>query len=243
LTPGDGTHIGAAWTPDGKFITYGSTRGDKFGIYRIRADSSGPPEMLASTESQPLPYSWTPDDKTLVYRQADQGKVQIWLLSPSVSGGDGKPRRFHPESTSVEDQPQVSPDGKWLAYTSDQSGRYEIYVSPFPGPGGKFPVSTQGGRLPVWSRSSRELFYVELNPRRMMAVAVAPGASFQAGRPQPLFIIRNDSGGAGYDVSPDGKRFLVGRPAETAAGSAPETTFITVTDWFTDLLRRVPVKR
>ena len=95
----------------------------------------------------------------------------------------------------------------------------------------------------MWSRNGGELFYAELNPRRVMAVAIAPGPSFQAGRPQPLFNIRSDSGSAGFDVSPDGKRFLVRRPQENATGSAPQSTFMILTDWFTDLLRRVPVKR
>jgi serine/threonine-protein kinase len=239
LTSSESSDNSPAWSPDGKYITFRSSRGDKSGIYRIPADSSGPPEMLASTESQAIAHCWTPDGKTLVYSQADQGKVQIWVLSPSATGGDGKPRRFRPEATSQEDQPQISPDGKSLAYISDQSGRWEIYVSPFPGPGGKFPVSTQGGRLPVWSHNGRELFYAELNPRRVMAVEIGSGPSFQAGRPQPLFIIRNDSGGAGFGVSPDGKKFLVRRPQENATGS----TFMIVTDWFTELLRRVPVKR
>jgi serine/threonine-protein kinase len=229
------------WAPDGRSVTFASEQSGKHGIYRIPTDSSGPPEPLLETESLPIPYSWTPDGKTLAYYQLGQGKQLIWLLTSPANGGDAKPRRFHPEAQFSEEQPKISPDGKWLAYISDQSGRYEVYVSPFPGPGGRVQISTDGGRLPVWSRNGRELFYVELNPRRLMAVEILAGPSFQTRRPQQLFTIRNDSGSVSLDVAPDGQRFLVTRPPESTTGS-PETTFVIVTDWFEELKRLVPTK-
>ena len=113
----------------------------------------------------------------------------------------------------------------------------------FPGPGGKFQVSTQGGRLPKWSLNGRELFYVELNPRRLMSAEIITQPSFQSGNTQPLFTIR-DKGDVYYDVAPDGKRFLVLMPPQGAAAAASaQTTFIVVTNWFDELARRVSSKK
>lgn len=229
------------WTPDGRSITFGSSNEANFGIYRVPADSSRQPELLLATDSISYPHSWSSDGKTLAYYQFEQTKDQIFLLHVLSDGKASQPSRFHPDSTSAELQPVVSPDGKWLAYTSDQSGTYEIYVSPISGPGGKFRVSTKGGRLPKWSRNGRELFYVELNPRRLMAADISPQPSFQCSAPRPLFIIRNDNGPAYYDVAPDGKRFLVLTP-QPGPGAAPPTTFATVTGWFEELSRLAPPK-
>jgi serine/threonine-protein kinase len=242
LTPltSNGDDYAPIFSPDGRWVVFGSDRGGKHGIYRIAVDSSSQPELLLITDQRATPWSLTPDGKTLLYYTIPHNT--IWCVALPAAGGDGKPRRFHPESTAQETQPQLSPDGKWLAYTSGQSGRYEIYVSPFPGPGGNFRVSTQGGRLPFWSHNGHELFYVELNPRRLMSVEIVPGAAFHAGPPQPLFTIREDAASVAIDITSDGKRFLITTPLEgTAAGGAPN--FVFVTDWFTDLLRRAPVKR
>ena len=244
LTSGEGDHH-PIWSPDGRSITFASNRGGKFGIFRVPVDSSTQPEVLLSTESISYPYSWTPDGKTLAYYQFEHDKGQIFLLPVSgAGGGDAKPSRFHPGATSSELQPLVSPDGKWLAYTSDQSGRFEIYVSSFPGSGGMFQVSTQGGRPFRWSPNGRELSYVEPNPRRLMVAEISPGPLFQAGRPQPLFTIRNDAGGrVSYDVSRDGKRFLVVMPPQGAGTAVSQSTFVIVTEWFEELRRLAPPKK
>ncbi len=229
------------WTPDGRSITFGSSSEANFGIYRVPTDSSRQPELLLATDSISYPHSWSSDGKTLAYYQFIQTKDQIFLVHLLPDGKASQPTRFHPDSTFAELQPAISPDGKWLAYTSDHSGTFEIYVSPMSGSGGKFRVSTKGGRLPKWSKNGRELFYIELNPRRLMAADISPQPSFQSSAPRPMFIIRNDSGLAYYDVAPDGKRFLVLTP-QPGPAAAPATTFVTVTAWFEELSRLAPTK-
>jgi serine/threonine-protein kinase len=241
LTPlTNGEDLTPVWSPDGRWVTF-QHRGAKPGIYRVPADSSRQPELLLASESEtrpPIPTSWTPDGKTLLL---DERTRQIWLVQPAATGGDGKPRRVHPDASAPEGIPRVSPDGNWLAYSSDQSGRGEIYVSPFPGLGGRFPVSTQGGTGPIWSRDGRELFFTEPASNRLMIAEIQPGPSFRTGRPQALSL---PQGATIADVSPDGKRFLVRMPPETAAvAPAPQTTFVVVTNWFDELRRKAPVRR
>jgi serine/threonine-protein kinase len=138
--------------------------------------------------------------------------------------------------------PQLSPDGRWLAYAADdESGRREIYVHPYPGLGSKRQISFGGGNEPQWSRDGRELFYRSGN--KMMAVAIATAAGFVAGKPQPLFEGNYASGLAGwvranYDVSPDGQRFLMIKPVDQ--GREPLTQINVVLNWSEELKRLVP---
>jgi eukaryotic-like serine/threonine-protein kinase len=196
--------------------------------------------LLVSTgEARALPTSWTPDGKTLLYCQyATDRRLQRWILPPPGSGGENKPRMLSQTSFN-EENPQVSPNGKWMAYGSDESGKYEAYVVPFPGPGGKSQISTQGGRFPVWSRSGRELFYVEPDTNQLMAVDVSAGPQFRAGQSHALFKLTGSIADLMFDVTPDPKRFLVARVPEGTVTS----TFVTITNWFDDLRRRAPVKK
>ena len=131
-----------------------------------------------------------------------------------------------------ERQPELSPDGRWLAYTSDESGRDEIYVQPFPTLGRKWPVSTGGGTRPRWTRGGRELVY--RNGRQMLSVELATSAEFQPGKPRVLF----EGDTEGFDVTSDGERFLLIRPAE-----APEIAELTlVFNWHEELKRLVPTR-
>ena len=136
--------------------------------------------------------------------------------------------------------PQLSPDGKWVAYESDESGKDEVYVEPFPGPGGKSQISTEGGIRPVWARNGRELFYREPSTNIEMSVEIPAGPVFRAGHPEALFKMYGPSPTAvEFTVTPDPKRFLIERMAEGQA----VTTLVTITDWFDDLRRRVPLKK
>jgi Tol biopolymer transport system component len=138
-----------------------------------------------------------------------------------------------------EGAPVFSPDGRWLAYSSDESGRREVYVQPYPGPGGKWTISAEGGSEPVWNRNGRELFY--RSGDRMMAVEIVTQPSFSAGRPKLLFegrYLPSTVQTANYTVSPDGQRFLMVKPR--AADESAPTQINIVLNWFEELKRRVP---
>jgi len=153
---------------------------------------------------------------------------------------DSSAQPFLPSQT-LEDAPQISPDGRWLAYATTESGRREIYVKPYPGPGGKWQISTEGGTEPVWNRSGRELFY--RSGDKMMAVDITTQPSFAAGKPRQLFegdYVSTEVGLArpDYDVSPDGQRFLMLKPAEQE--QAAPTQINVVLNWTEELKRLVP---
>ncbi len=231
------------WTPDGRSITFSSNHDGNYGIYQTPANSGGVPQLLLATETLPRPSSWAPDGKTLVFEQIDHAKTQIFLLPIGTDGKPGQPSRFHPEASSAELQPAVSPDGKWLAYTGNDSGRFEIYVSPFKGPGGRVQISTEGGRLPKWSPNGRELFYIELNPRRLMVSEISTRPTFSSAAPRRLITIRNDNGPTYYDVASDGKRFLTLTPQEGTKPISSGTTFVLVTGWFEEVASRAQIRR
>jgi Tol biopolymer transport system component len=137
-----------------------------------------------------------------------------------------------------EGSPAFSPDGRWLAFTSDASGRYEIYVQPYPGPGGRVQISAEGGTEPVWPRNGRELFYRAGD--KTMAVEIKTQPGFSAGKPKLLFQGRYQPPptlNANYDVSPDGHRFLMLKPAGEEQGP---TQINVVLNWFEELKRLVP---
>ena len=154
--------------------------------------------------------------------QNPKTRYDLWVLPLQ---GDRKPFPFL-QTEFNELRCQFSPDGRWLAYSSDETSRYEIYVRPFAGApagsGGKWQVSINGGSLPRWRRDGKELFYVAPD-RKLMAVEVkANSGSFQAGVPKPLFDTRTDpsiGSRGGYDVSPDGRRFLISAPGEQPSAS------------------------
>ena len=150
---------------------------------------------------------------------------------------DGKPQPFV-LSTSNATSPRFSPDGRWIAYASDESGRYEIYVRPYPGPGGKWQISTAGGMEPVWNPKGRELFY--RNGNEMMAVDVITEGTFSAGKPKMLFegsYVRTPRSFPDYDVSPDGQRFLMLKANEQSQAPAQINV---VLNWFEELKQKVP---
>jgi eukaryotic-like serine/threonine-protein kinase len=223
------------WTPDGKRIAFESNKEGPGNIFWQLADGSGRLERLTTSEYNNFPMSWSPDGQLLAFLEVTPTTgYDIWVLRL----GDRKAQPFlrTPFNESV---PRFSPDGRWLAYISDESGRWEIYVQPYPGPGGKWQISTEGGTEPVWNRNGRELFY--RSGDKMMAVDIAAQPSFIAGKTRVLFEGRYEPTPGttpNYDVSPDGQRFLMLKSGE--AGEAAPTQVNVVLNWFEELKRRVP---
>jgi serine/threonine protein kinase/Tol biopolymer transport system component len=225
------------WTPDGKQIVFFSTRDNSTGIYRESADGSGKVEPLyIGRAGYILPFSWADDGKTLVFMEWTPGKYDIGALSME---GDHEMKPLLQEKYN-EVGPQISPDGRWMAYASDESGQYNVYVRPFPEVDKrKWPVSTNSGYNPIWSRDGRELFYFSNDA--VMAVAVTKDRDFNPGRPEILFptsAIREY-----WDISPDGKRFLMIEAAKsTGAAAGTQAEINIVLNWFEELKEQVPTK-
>jgi serine/threonine-protein kinase len=232
------------WTPDGRHVTFGSRGGGAQLIKQIAADGSGKPELLLEGATQLTPVSWTPRGDLLLFLTRNSGTMQLSLLPASVGGRPADPRRMLETAPGEgHGDAQVSPDGQWFAYESNESGRFEVYVRPFPGPGAKSAVSTQGGDNPRWSASGRELFYRDPVRNRIMSVEVRTTPEFRAGQPRPLFALHSEGYGAlagisvGWDVTPDGQRFLVITSPE---GQESGVRLQAVVNWFEELRRLVP---
>jgi eukaryotic-like serine/threonine-protein kinase len=221
----------AVWSRDGRQIAYSCVRPGKFGLCLRPSDGSGNEEFIHPGNEQPrYPNDWSPDGKVLAYYESRLGVLEIWMLTLS---GERKPYPFL-QSTFNELGARFSPDGKWLAYFSLESGRPEVYVVPFPGPGGKWQVSTGGGTWPRWRRDGKEIFYLSPDNKVMAAEVRASGTSFEIGAAQPLFETRPyRSGGAAFDVSADGQRFII-----EYAGEQPTAAITLVVNWDAELKKK-----
>jgi hypothetical protein len=220
------------WTPDGKRIAFRSNKEGPTNIYWQLADGSGGLERLTSSEYTNTPMSWSPDGQQLAFSEFNPTTgIDIWVLR--LSDRKTQPFLRTPFNESV---PRFSPDGSWLAYVSNESGRLETYVQPYPGPGGKWQISTERGTEPVWNPNGRELFY--RSGGKMMAVDIAIQPSFAAGKPRMLFEGPYEAPtDSNYDVSRDGRRFLMLKPSEQEAAASQINV---VLNWFEELKRRVP---
>jgi Tol biopolymer transport system component/predicted Ser/Thr protein kinase len=236
FTFGGTANINPVWSPDGKRIVFQSNRAGPFNLFWQLADGSGGLERLTTSKYLHGAHSWSADGQFLTFIEVNPSTgLDIWILRL----GDKKPQPFL-RTRFNEAAPRLSSDGNWLAYMSDESGRYEIYVQPYPGPGGKWQISTEGGSEPVWNPNGGELFY--RNGDKMMAVDITTQPGFAAGTPKLLFEGRYATGPfpiANYDVSPDGQRFLMLKAAEQA--EAAPTQINVVLNWFEELKQKVPV--
>ena len=215
------------WSPDGSRIAFGSSRSGPLDLYVKAASGAGDEELLFHSDNQKILSHWSPDGQYLAFAEKDpKTNWDIWILP---LGGDKKPFPFL-RTEFVEVFPQFSPDGKWIAYASDATGRSEVYVAPFPGPDGRWQISSEGGSSPRWRRDGKEIFYVSPD-QKLMAVDVRTGSSVESGVPVPLFAARFVYT-TSYDVSADGQRFLVN--AEAAEEQSPLTL---VTNWTAGLER------
>jgi len=219
------------WTPDGKRVIYGSFRKGTYGLYWKAADGSGPEEPLLTSKDWVFATSVTPDGKELAYTDlSPETGADLWILPLE---GDRKPRPFL-RTRFNEWIAQFSPDGRWIAYESNESGRSEIYVRQYPGPGGQWQISNEGGTRPVWSRDGRQIFY--RNGDKLMAVPIETKPAFSAGTPSLLFQGTYFVTGHYYDVMPDGKHFIFIKEA----GQAGKVSQINVVlNWVDELTQRM----
>jgi len=221
------------WAPDGRTVTFASRKGGAYDIYRKPVDG-GADELLVSGDGTKYPFSWSADSQTIAYVQVNPKTFQdMWLFGRA----DGKPRAFL-ASEFREGAPSLSPDGRWAAYVSDESGRPEIYVRAVPGPGSKWTISSDGGMEPVWTRNGRQIFYRRGDAIYAVDVQTAP--TFSAGRARKLFekhYVPSSAFWPNYDVSADGSSLLMIRDISQPAG-LPRINV--VLNWFQELRQRVP---
>jgi serine/threonine-protein kinase len=219
------------WSPDGSRLAFQS--GPPFSLFWQSADGSDVAERLTTSERLQVPTSWSPDGKMIVYYERKTAyNPDIWFLALQ---GERTARPFL-QTPFSEAGGALSPDGRFLAYRSNESGRLEIYVRPFPGPGGKWQISNDGGEQPVWARSGREIFY--RNGGKMMVVPIQTEPAFRAGKPTVLFDGRFALTGTfvnEYDVAPDGEHFVMLQDVESRANQIH-----VVLNWFEELKARVP---
>ena len=250
LTFDKATENSPLWTPDGKRIVFASNR-EENGIYWKNADGTGEVELLYSSPDAffLLPWSWSGDGKVLVIMEfPTAATADIGILSME---NDHAYKRILQEEFA-EGHPDISPDGRYIAYMSGESGtQAEIYVRPFPDVNkGKWQVSTIPGYSPLWSPDGRELYYLTYNGDAVMSVPVNTESTFSYEKPKELFrgdFISGFDENPPYDVHPDGKRFLMMIPdRSTDRDSAQETAahqkIIIVQNWFEELKQRVPAE-
>ena len=234
LTLQEGLSALPAWTPDGKRVAFTSRTDGPLNLFWQLADGSGGPERLTTSGYSHTPMSWSPDGQEMLFGEVNpETGFDILVLRT----GDQTVRPFL-RTPFNESTPRLSPDGRWLAYASDESGRQEIYVQPYPGPGGKWPISAEGGREPAWNRNGRELFF--RSGDRMMAVDVTSKPGFAAGKPRVLFEGSYEPTVftvANYDVAPDGQRFLMLKRTDQRAAAPTQITL--VLNWLEELKVKV----
>jgi len=240
LTFDDASDSEQVWSPDGRYIAFSSGRSKTDNIYRKRADGSGDEERLTTSDDPHWANAWAPDGQSLAVSQL-RGNGNFDVMTLTLAD-----KQLTPLLTSSfrESDPAISPDGHWVAYASNEAGRAEIYVRPYPSGSGRWQVSDNGGAYPRWSGSGRELFY-RVDGGLMVASIEADGESIRTGKPARLFTgpFRGGLGGlaisgntfADYDVSADGQRFVMFPSTEVESTNRGVVTF--VTRWFDDLAK------
>jgi serine/threonine protein kinase/Tol biopolymer transport system component len=226
-----GSNSHPVWSPEGKSIAFKSNRTGQWGTFVKSTDRKGEVKLVYESEKNYSPNSWSPNGKVLVL---DDGQ-DIWSL-PMDSTETLQPLKNSPIQ---EWAAAFSPDGHWVAYTSDEQGQFDVYVEPYPPTGESVQVSTEGGEVPVWSHSSNELFYRYGQKWMVASFTTSPTLSFE--EPQLLFEGNYlNIAGVDYDVSPDGQRFLLLKPIEE---SSPHTQLNIITNWFEELRHKMTASK
>jgi eukaryotic-like serine/threonine-protein kinase len=222
------------WASDGRSVTFSDSVAGALNLWNKRADGSGQPVLQFHSKRFLQNAHWSPDGRWLIFVASGvSGSLDIRAMRPGLDTASIPlvATRF------LEASPALSPDGKWLAYTSNETGSYEVYVVPFPNTGAaKFAVSAHGGKEPSWSRNGRELFYLD-GSANLVAVEVKSAPAFSIGRSTTLFSMggfRSQTLTPEYAVSPDGRRFLMIRSARS---NTPDK-LVVVENWFEEVARK-----
>jgi Tol biopolymer transport system component len=239
LTDEEGAEYWAIWTPDGKRIVFNSTRTGHPAIPLLwkPADGSRPAELFTEGKNHQQPKSWSAGGKVMVFTEGLDPETGIDIFIVKIDG-DRKPEPFL-NSRFNEIQPMFSPDGRWMAYVTDESGRDEVYVRPYPGPGDLIPISIDGGVEPVWSPDGKVLYYRDFSGGKMMAVSFVTEPELRVGKPRLLFegkYFRGAPWGRNYDIAPDGTRFIM---ITDESQSEQPTQINVVLNWSEELKRTV----
>jgi Tol biopolymer transport system component len=237
----DGVSHWPVWSPDGSQLSYRSGPMGHFTLWHVPADRSRAPQQVPATGVNQSAESWSPDGRSIAYTVTAPGTPSYIMVARYA--GDRPAESFDKEKTA-EGSPKFSPDGSWLAYCSNESGKPQVYVQAFPGPGPKIQISTDGGTDPVWKRGGGELYY--RNGDSMMVVAVSTVTEFRAGRPRELWKRQYSHGtstscdppgatSSNYDVTSDGNRFLMIK--DPNEGRFASRSIVVVLGWAEELRR------
>jgi serine/threonine-protein kinase len=241
----DGKMNSPIWSRDGRYILFQ----DQASLSWTRADGAGKPQVLIQTKGVVFPGCFTPDGKRLAYFElGTETLYDLWTVPLENDGAGlraGKPEVLL-QTSSDERYPVFSPDGRWLAYVSNESGNYQVYVRAFPDTGAKWQISSDGGGYPMWSRSGRELFFESLDNRIMVAGYTVQGNSFMRDKPRlwsekTLANLVNTS--KNVDLAPDGKRIVAVMPAEGPEAQQSQHHVVFLENFFDELRRRAPVEK
>jgi len=205
---------GPVWSPDGTQLVFFSNRSPDShqNLFLITASAAGVDQLLLQSDSDDFPTSWSRDGQSILFTRYGKMRAGVWLMPLS---GDRQPKPLFQSPAFDQGAAVFSPNGRFIAYTSNESGRWEVYVQSFPPSGDKLTVSTNGGALPLWRDDGKELFYLT-DDGRVMSAEIKSGAKIESGVPQQLFQTRiKFTADYPYAINPDGSRFLINIPAET----------------------------